>query len=489
MMNEALAGRSRQDRRWLTLAGVVLCFACSSAPALCLSQSQRADSKQRIDNFMHTLDERGQFNGAVLVGDADGILYEAAFGQANRADKTKFTTGTQSCLASVSKPFTALAVMMLVQRGALHLDDPVSKYVEGLQNPVGSVTIRQLLSHTSGIPDYGNLNIEHPGITTEEVLRALRRIDHLEFSPGERYRYSNSGYVLLGAVVAKVAEVPFQQFLNMRILEPVGMKRTFVLTHNDQKTSEMATGYDDFGDLDDYAEFVTGDGGMYSTVEDLYLFDRALYSGSLISQATLNEMFTPAAVRAGKTTYGFGWNIEDTDASKRVWHTGSTAGFRAYFERQLTNHRVIIMLTNVGSSKRVEISAAINDILDGKPFVYPKRSGAVELEKVYRSAGIDRALKTYRSLKQNSAEDYDLSEAELNTLGYKILYGDRKPTDAIKVFTLTTEVYPSSSNAFDSLAEAYQVSGDAKAAKANYEKALELDPTNEHSRTALVHLK
>jgi len=162
---------------------------------------------------------------------------------------------------------------------------------------------------------------------------------------------------------------------------------------------------------------------------------------------------------------------------------------RRFLERQLTNRRVIIMLTNVGNSKRVEISTAINNILDGKPFAYPKRAGAVELEKVYRSSGIDRVLKTYRSLKQNSTEDYDLSEAELNILGYKILYGDRKPPDAIKVFTLTTEEYPSSSNAFDSLADAYQVSGDAKAAKTTYEKALALDPTNEHSRTALMQIR
>jgi CubicO group peptidase (beta-lactamase class C family) len=488
-MNEALAVRSRADRWWLALVVLFLYFACSSTSVFCFPRSQQADSKRRIDDFMRTLNERGQFSGAVLVGDADGILYEAAYGQANRADKTKFTTGRQSCLASLSKPFTALAVMMLVQSGALHLDDPVSKYVEGLQNPVGDVTILQLLNHTSGIPDYGNLNIEHPGITTEEVLRALRTIDHLDFPPGERYRYSNSGYVLLGAVVAKATGMPFPQFLSIRILRPVGMKRTFVLTHDGQKTSETATGYDDFGDLDDYAEFVTGDGGMYSTVEDLYLFDRALYGGNLVSQVTLNEMFTPASVRAGKTTSGFGWNIEDTDAGKRVWHTGNTAGFRAYLQRQLTNRRVIIMLTNVGNSKRVEISAAINNILDGKPFAYPKRAGAVELEKVYRSSGIDHVLKTYRSLKQNSTEDYDLSEAELNILGYKILYGDRKPADAIKVFTLTTQEYPSSSNAFDSLAEAYQVSGDAKAAKATYEKALALDPTNEHSRTALMQLR
>lgn len=481
--------RFRPNVCLLALVVVILCFARSSAAAFSFPGSQRADSKRRIDDFMRRLNERGQFNGAVLVGDENGVLYEAAYGQANREDKTKFTIASQSCLASVSKPFTALAVMMLVQRGTMNLDNPISKYVEGLRKQVGDVTIRQLLNHTSGIPDYGNLNIEHPGITTEEVLRALRTIDHLEFPPGEQYRYSNSGYVLLGAAVAKVAAMPLPQFLSTHIFRPAGMERTFVLTHEGQKTSATAVGYDDFGDLDDYAEFVTGDGGMYSTIDDLYRFDRALYTGNLVSQLILRKMFSPASVRVGKTIYGFGWNVEDTDAGKRVWHTGNTAGFRAYFERQLTSHRVIIMLTNVGNSKRVEISAAINNILDGKPFAYPRQSGAVELEKVYRSSGIDSVLQSYRSLKQDPKQDYELSESELNLLGYKILYGDRKPTDAIRVFKLTTEEHPSSSNAFDSLAEAYQVSGDAKAAKANYLKALALDPTNEHSRTALTQIR
>ena len=114
-MNEALAVRSRADLWWLALVVVFLYFACSSTSVFCFPRSQQADSKRRIDDFMRTLNERGQFSGAVLVGDADGILYEAAYDQANRADKTKFTTGTQSCLASLSKPFTALAVMMLVR--------------------------------------------------------------------------------------------------------------------------------------------------------------------------------------------------------------------------------------------------------------------------------------------------------------------------------------------------------------------------------------
>jgi CubicO group peptidase (beta-lactamase class C family) len=206
------------NRRRFEIALSCILLITAFQNASCLPSSHRADAKREIDSYMRTLSSRGQFNGAVLVADADGVLYEAAFGQADRSKGIKFTTETQSCLASVSKPFTALAVMMLAQNGSLRLDDPVSKYVEGLQKPLGAVTIHELLTHTSGVPDYSDLGIEHAGLTSDEVLQALRRLDHTEFSPGERYRYSNSGYVLLGAVVAvrfnlKIWASCFQQFV------------------------------------------------------------------------------------------------------------------------------------------------------------------------------------------------------------------------------------------------------------------------------------
>ncbi len=363
---------TRASRALLSFAAVFILLISFVRTGYC----EDAERKRKLDAFMHALGEGGQFSGAVLVADTNGILYESAFGFSDHQRAKPFKTETQSCLASLSKPFTALLVMMQVQNGSMGLDDPISKYVTGLRPRLGEVTIRQLLTHTSGLPDYGNTPVDHPGATTAEVLQSLRKLDHLEFAPGERYQYSNSGYVLLGAAVEKVAGVPFSELLQTRILAPVGMKRTFLLTHEGQKTLEAAVGYDDFGDLDDYGGFVTGDGGMYSTVEDLYRFDRALRGDALVSQATLNEMLTPATVRTGTTSYGLGWNVENTAQGERVWHTGSTAGFRAYFERWPAKQRLIVLLTNQGNSKRVEISAAINNVLDGKPFAYPKRSGA-----------------------------------------------------------------------------------------------------------------
>ncbi len=147
------------------------------------------------------------------------------------------------------------------------------------------------------------------------------------------------------------------------------------------------------------------------------------------------------------------------------------------------------MLTNVGDSRRVEISAAINHIRRGEPFKYPKRSSAVALHKVLIASGINAMLAAYREFKANTQGEYDLSESELNMLGYQILYPDGKPLDAIKVFTLNAKEYVASSNAFDSLAEAYNVGGDKPSAKRNYKRALELDPDNVHAKTALTQLK
>jgi CubicO group peptidase (beta-lactamase class C family) len=449
------------------------------------SSQLRSAATRGIDKFMGELYKRGQFNGAVLVADREGIIYRGAFGLANGTSKLSFTPDTPSCLASLSKPLTALAVMMLAEETSLKYDDHISEYIRELPPALGLATIRQLLSHTSGIPDYSDLNVEHPGMTNADVLRALTRVDHPDFRSGEKYQYSNSGYVLLSVLVERVSGMPLSEFLQKKVFRPLRMTRSFVLTTDKEKTPNVARGYSAFGTPDDYQAFVTGDGGVYSTVDDLYLFDRALYAGELVPQSKLAQAFTPAPVREGSTSYGFGWNIKREPSGLRIWHTGSTAGFRAFIERRLAERSVVIMLTNVGNSKRIEINDAIHAILEGRSFAYPKKSSAVALHEVIETAGFEEAIRRYRNYKKESAKDYDLSESELNILGYQLLYGDKNPQDAIRVFLLNSQEHPSSSNAFDSLAEAYQVAGRKGLAKANYQKAIALDPSNVHAKTKL----
>lgn len=188
--------------------------------------------------------------------------------------------------------------------------------------------------------------------------------------------------------------------------------------------------------------------------------------------------------------YGFGWNI-DSDASGRMraWHTGNTAGFRAFIERRLDPRITVIMLTNRGNSRRVEINQAIQNILAGQSYTFPKRSIAVAMRDVILESGVGSGIATYETAKNRDASEYDLSEGEINRLGYRLLYKDKRRMAAVKIFLLNTKEHPSSSNVFDSLAEAYKVIGDKASARKYYGIALQKDPQNLHAKRMLEKLR
>ena len=340
--------------------------------------------------------------------------------------------------------------------------------------------MRQLLNHTSGIPDYGDLGIDDSGLSQQGLIAALVKKDDQLAKPGLKYQYSNPGYALLAIVAERVSGKRFGELLEQEIFTPLGMSNTFVDDSPTVKKVGTAVGYGQFGQVDDGGPTaIPGDGGIYSTVDDLFKWDQALYTEKLVHRSTLAEAFTPGKVQQGTSTYGFGWNIEEDGGGKYLWHTGSNAGFRAFISRRLANRVTVIMLTNKGNSKRQDINAAIQNILADKPYVLPKQSGAEKLYKTIHESGIRAALEQYRTLKRSG--DYDLGESELNTLGYQLLYGDRRANDAIAVFKLNAMEHPVSSNAFDSLGEAYRVNGETDLAIISYRFAILLDPSNGHA--------
>lgn len=445
-----------------------------------------------IGKLMSILHERGQFNGAILVARHGKTIYRGAFGKANFQTGADFAPETPSNIGSITKQITAMSIMILAERKKLSYDDPVSEYIPEFSRSThfSKITLRHLLTHTSGIPDYGDLAIDDSGLDQKGLVAALLNKEDALAMPGLRYRYSNPGYALLAIVVERVSGKRFGDFLEQEIFKPVGMSATFVYDRRGKRTARAAVGYDQFGGMDDDAPTaIPGDGGLYSTVDDLFKWDQALYTEKLVPQSTLSEAFTPGKVREGTSIYGFGWNVVEEHGTKNLWHQGSQAGFRAFIERRLTDNVTVIMLTNKGNSKRLDINTAIQNILAAKPYVLPKQSGAEKLHKTIQESGIHAALLMYDALKNAKDADYDLGESELNTLGYQLLYGDKRVGDAIAIFELDTREHPNSSNAFDSLGEAYRAHGEKDLAANSYRTAIKLDPTNGHALAMLRELK
>ena len=482
---------SIEMRRFFTvlgLASLAIAFYVSPTASPRLPQS----ATQKIGALMTTLFERGQFNGAILVARGGKIIYRKAFGKANAQTGAGFTPETRSNIGSVTKQITAMAIMMLADQKKLGFDDPVSKYISEFSHSThfSKITLRHLLTHTSGIPDYGDLAIDDSNLDQEGLIADLLKKEDTFTAPGLRYRYSNPGYALLAIVVERVSGKRFTGFLEQEIFKPVGMSDTFVYDGPEKKTARAAVGYDQFGNVDDGAPTrIPGDGGIYSTVDDLFNWDQALYTDKLVRYSTLSEAFTPGKVQEGSSIYGFGWNVVKEDGNKYLWHQGSQSGFRAFIERRLTDRVTVIMLTNKGNSKRQDIDAAIQNILVAKPYTLPKQSGAERLYKTIHESGIQAAVQMYDALKNARNPDYDLGESELNTLGYQLLYGDKRVNDAIAIFKLNTAEHPASSNAFDSLGEAYQQNGEKNLARNCYQTAVRLDATNSHAAAMLRDLR
>jgi CubicO group peptidase (beta-lactamase class C family) len=453
--------------------------------------AEAANEPAEIHELMSTMYQRGQFNGAILVAVHGNTIYREGFGKSNFQTGADFTPVTPSDTGSVTKQFTAMAIMLLAERGKLNYDDLVMKYIPEFSSSanLSQITLRQLLNHTSGIPDYGDLGIDDAGLDQQGLIAALLKKEDFLAKPGLKYRYSNPGYALLAVAVERVSGKRFGQFLEQEIFAPVGMNNTFVYDAPWRKNAQAAIGYGQFGQLDDGGPTaLPGDGGVYSTVDDLFKWDQALYTERLVHLSTLGEAFAPGKVREGTSTYGFGWNIEENGGSKYLWHQGNHAGFRAFIGRRLTDRVTVIMLTNKGNSKRLDINASVQNILADKPYVLPRQSGAEKLYSAIHKSGIQAALQLYYALKDAKNDDYDLGESELNTLGYQLLYGDHRVSDAIAIFKLNASEHPWSSNAFDSLGEAYARNGERVLAIESYVAAVSLDPANGHAAGELKKL-
>lgn len=295
--------------------------------------------------------KKGALNGQVLIGKNRNIVYDSAVGCRNFDQKKVLNKSTPFYIASLSKPFTATSIILLQQTGLLSYDDKASKYFPELPGYAKDVTIRNLLTHTSGILDYESILTGKKGLKNQDVLNWLQVQKGLQFESGSKFEYSNSGYIILSGIIEKISGQSYKKFLEENIFKPLKMDHTEVYDGSTPLIKDRALGYDEKKQPDDYSILTTGDGGIYSTAEDLYKFDQALRRFSLINKNNTDQMYTPFTLSDGKpSSYGFGWFIDQSEGRKTVSHTGGLDGFRALFWRDLQNNKTIIALTNQGDA-------------------------------------------------------------------------------------------------------------------------------------------
>ncbi|QQL49739.1 serine hydrolase domain-containing protein [Mucilaginibacter ginkgonis] len=355
---------------------VLLFLSCSSAPKTGTApdgkslpppdpiKTLRYDPKKadpQIDAFMKHLHQVSNFNGNVLVAKNGKIIYENALGWANHLTRDSLKINSRFELASVSKTMTSTAILMLMERGKLKLDQDVGDFFPNF--PYAGITIRLLLTHRSGMMNYvyfidGIYRSEHrnqrKGITNQQAMDMIAQYKPAPFNkPDKRFLYNNSNFMVLGSIIEKVSGVPYAQFMKENIFKPSGMDHTDVYSKATyDKIPVDVVGHDrnswKYSVAQNFLDGPVGDKGIYSTVGDLYMFDRAMRANRLISKATQDSAYVNRnPLVHGHFGYGYGWRTFDAPGEKVVYHTGWWHGFRHIFVRDLKRDIVIVLLGNV----------------------------------------------------------------------------------------------------------------------------------------------
>jgi len=456
------------------------------------------DKAAKIDKFTAQYADCCSFTGAVLVSDHDKVIFKKGYGLANREWNIPNTPEVKFRLGSITKQFTSMLIMQQVAKGSIKLDGRISDYLPYYRSETGSkVTISQLLSHTSGIPSY----TDDPKFFAD-VSRNYYAVDdfvkkfcsgELQFEPGTKFHYDNSGYFLLGAILEHVTGKTYEALLREEILVPLGMKDSGY-DHYANILPKRASGYQqelvgavNAPYLDMALPYAAG--SLYSTVEDLYKWDQALYTDELVPNALKQKLFTPNLEH-----YGYGWDVRVIPADEpgaeqtMISHGGGINGFNTLEERLVGDHDLIVIFNNTPGADLGEMADGVRAILYGQEPVVPKRSLVPDLGETLVNRGADAAVAQYRELKRTNPNGFNFDEGALNQLGFMLLEKGRN-ADAIAIFNLNVEEFPKSSNVYDGLAEAYATDGQKQQAIANYRKSLELDPKNQNAENKLKELE
>ena len=462
------------------------------------SEINNKTQADKYRSYLTELHNRGQFNGNALIIEHGEIVFQGAFGISNFNPVDSLRLNSVFRLGSVSKQFTAMGIMMLKEEGKLDYEQDIREFIPEL--PYKGISIRNLLNHTSGLPDYSrtmnelwktDLAYDDPQkfiSGNEDILKMLsEHTPPVHFGPGEKWEYSNTGYNLLATIISRVSGTPFSDYLQKHIFIPAKMHHTSVYKYIpgfDAKMPNRVFGFgtkfkgnEKFSTDSHYLNAAYGEGGIYSTLGDLMKWDSILYTDTLVSMKTLEEAFSPGKLNNGKKTdYGFGWFIGVSPNGKKVVkHMGGWAGFLTNIYRETGEKNCIITLTN-NNSRYFNVDDGLIAILHNKSPRIPRLFIADVVGKKVQTEGIEAAIDYYKKLKSEHGEEYVFNEYELNFLGYELLE-DKKVDAALGIFKLNQEEYPNSANVYDSYGDALLARGDTVNALKNFRKVEAMDAT------------
>ena len=319
---------------------------------------------KRVDALFSGLIADRDPGAAVLVADDAGVVFERGYGITDLRTGHRIEPRTNFRLASVTKQFTAMCIMILQELGKIDYTTTLKEIFPVFPDYGKQITVQHLLQHTSGLITYEDLipDTASVQVSDQDVLKMMMGVDSTYFPPGTAYRYSNSGYAVLAMIVEKKSGRSFAKFLEEKIFTPLSMENTIAYEKAISEVSNRAYGYTVHSDSIQFTDqsltsAVLGDGGIYTSINDLYKWDQALYTEKLVSSETLKLAFSP-----GLEEYGFGWRIDKYKEHLRVRHTGSTRGFRTVIQRFPEDEFTVIILTNRSDPEVDHLAEKLTDL-------------------------------------------------------------------------------------------------------------------------------
>ncbi|NIM91121.1 MAG: serine hydrolase [Candidatus Aminicenantes bacterium] len=453
---------------------------------------------KKIDEIVQAEAKYDLFSGTVLVAKEARILYAKGIGEANKEYRISNILETRFNVGSIEKCFVATLILQLCQRGKLALDDPLNQYFPGCPYATANqIQIKHLLNHTAGLGDYRrHEDYKALSDTAQDIPEVLPLVfqQEPEFEPGKEWKYSNTGYFLLKAIIEKITGKNFKQVLEQKILNPLGMDDTVLFCKGDL-LAQRASGY---LYSDDGKHFIraTGEpapyagGGLYSTVMDLLAFDQALYSEELLTEESKKIMFTP--VKPSRY-YGYGWIVVPFGGGRAIYHGGSSDGFNAELRRYPEKRYTIILLSNYHGGSAFELANKIDSMLFDYPYLLATKydlNFRLGMYSKNRNQDFKKAIEFF----EKNLQDLQPHLPSLYESASARLYGKFDQKRAIEMFDLYLKLAgekarPSKATVWARKGEAYEQLKETKTAIQCYKTSLKLDPKLEWVKKALERLE